>query len=103
MKKFPGIFKLFLLVFALLAFSLSAIASNQIVIAIQPLGSFDGKIIDKIIISIKKTYKADVIILSDKNLPDYAYYKPRNRYRAEKLLYFLDNIKERNFIKILGL
>jgi archaemetzincin len=32
-----------------------------------------------------------------------AYYEPRNRYRAEKLLVYLDSIRDRSHTKILGL
>jgi archaemetzincin len=36
-------------------------------------------------------------------LPEAAYYRPRQRYRAEKLLEFLDSIAERSYERVVGL
>ena len=82
MNKAPPILLLFI-------FSLCA----QDTIAIQPLGSFDTSVFNNILPFVSKEFEnAEIVLLKRIEMPSFAYYKPRNRYRAEKILSFLDTI-----------
>ncbi len=59
-------------------------------VALQPFGEVDNHTLQQVVESLKKNYcKIEVDILPAIPLPRYAYYKPRKRYRARKLLYYL--------------
>lgn len=58
------------------------------VIVIQPLGDFSNKHIKAIYDSLK-SINPNTILRKSETLPQNAYYKPRNRYRADSLLKFL--------------
>jgi archaemetzincin len=65
----------------------------QDTIAIQPFDSIDTNIIKAVLPLISKEFdNAKTEILKKAKMPDFAYYKPRNRYRAEKILTFLDTV-----------
>jgi archaemetzincin len=67
--------------------------SAQDTIAIQPFDNIDTNIITAILPLIsKELHNAKLEILQKATMPDFAYYKPRNRYRAEKILSFLDTV-----------
>jgi archaemetzincin len=73
----------------LFVFSLYA----QDTIAVLPLGSIDTSVFNSVLPLISKEYNnAKIVLLHRTEMPSYAYYKPRNRYRAEKLLSFLDTV-----------
>ncbi len=48
-------------------------------------------------------YNADVVILKEKELPPHAYYRPRRRYRADKLLRYLERITAGKYTKVVGI
>ena len=76
----------------------------EISIAIQPFENVDVNLIVSISESISKEYNnAKIEILNRIDLPSSAFYKPRNRYRAEKILKYLNIIKNGKFDKIVGL
>jgi predicted Zn-dependent protease len=77
-------------------------ASAKQIIAIQPLETFDAKPIDSVKQQLIANYGVDVIIKPACPLPQEAYYPKRNRYRAEKLLDYLDRINGTS-TKVLGL
>lgn len=77
-------------------------ASTKQTIAIQPLGTFDAKLIDAVKKQLVTKYGVEVIIKPSCPLPQEAYYPKRARYRAEKLLDFL-NCKDTAATKVLGL
>lgn len=69
------------------------VLNGQDTIAIQPLGSIDTSVLKNLLPLVSKEFKnAEVVILNRVEMPAFAYYKPRNRYRAEKVLSFLDTI-----------
>ena len=72
-------------------------------VAIQPYGAFPFELIKEAEIGIQKMYKLKIIILSSVELPTNAFYPPRNRYRAEKLLVDLDRRKIKGAFKMIGL
>lgn len=94
---------IFLLILITVMVSGFVCADPKPVIAIQPLGSFDTDIIDTISAGIQNLYNVDVVILSEKEMPQSAYYKSRNRYRAEKLLDYLEENVDSKFTKVIGL
>ncbi len=67
---------------------LSAEESGPVVISILPVGSFSPKTIQRLSKDVRAVYSAKVLVLPPKELPSAAYYSPRRRYRADKLLEF---------------
>jgi archaemetzincin len=79
-------------------------AFPQISIALQPLGKIDTTLLMKILPLVSREYNnADFKIMPEIKIPQTAYYKPRNRFRAEILLDYLDSIKGDAFEKIIGI
>ncbi|MBX7224247.1 MAG: Zn-dependent protease [Blastocatellia bacterium] len=95
---------LFLCVASIL-FGLNGIgwAQKKEVVALQPLGKFEPQLLQQITEGITARYRVEVVTLGKKPMPQEAFYAPRNRYRAEKILTFLDHVPERSFSKIIGL
>ncbi|MCS6798275.1 MAG: hypothetical protein NZ898_07070 [Myxococcota bacterium] len=62
------------------------------VIWLQPLGSFPRALLDPIAEAAAATFGAEVRRADPVPLPEEAYYPPRRRYRAERLLVFLGRI-----------
>lgn len=81
--------------------ALSAPAAKQVV-AIQPLGNFDTKLVQKVKQQLISNYGVDVVVKPAVPLPQSAFYPPRGRYRAEKLLDYLD-VSDAQSTKVLGL
>ena len=72
-------------------------------VALQPLGSVDSATVSIARQGIEGKFDLDVVVLNPVVLPSSAYYRPRRRYRAEKLLDFLDGQGDINYKKIVGL
>ena len=72
-------------------------------IDIQPYGSFPDNLIREAEAGILKMYKLKVVILKPIALPAAAFYAPRSRYRAEKLLDDLEKHLSPESAKIIGL
>ena len=58
-------------------------------VAVQPLGDPPADEIDAVVTRLRDFYGFEVRLLDSVDLPDFAYYEPRQRWRAEKLLDFL--------------
>ncbi len=58
-------------------------------IEVQPLGTVDPQLIICVRAGLESFYKAKVRVLPAKALPKIAYYAPRQRYRADKLIDWL--------------
>ncbi|RYD40921.1 MAG: Zn-dependent protease [Verrucomicrobiaceae bacterium] len=56
------------------------------VVAIQPLGPVKAELVRKVKEGIEGTYAVTVEVLPEKALPEVAYYKPRDRYKADEIL-----------------
>jgi len=91
--------------FLIMIFSLFIYAdSSKVVIAIQPYGKFDKRVVEDVKKGVLKFYSgAEVKILPNASLPKAAWYKPRKRYRAWKLLLDLEKINNWRYTKIVGL
>jgi archaemetzincin len=70
--------------------SLLAEKAATIMVCIQPLGKYDHKLFGKAIKGLKYMYGFRIKVLDRADMPPQAYYKPRHRYRADKLLDFLE-------------
>jgi len=73
------------------------------VLAMVPLGEVSGETIEVAKRSIESAYGWRVDLMEPRALPETAYYEPRKRYRAEKLLDWLIERKPRDADKIMGL
>ncbi len=79
------------------------LVQSKPIIAIQPLGKIDTTIVNKVKDGIGEIYNVDLVILPEMAIPLIAYYKPRNRYRAEKILIYLNDSLPGKYTKIIGL
>lgn len=59
-------------------------------VCLQPLGKYDRKLLGKAVRGIKYLYGYRVRVLQQVEMPPEAFYKPRKRHRADKLLRFLE-------------
>ena len=73
------------------------------VIAIQPMGPMTAERLATVKKVLETTYGVEVEILETKPLPKEAWYEPRSRYRAEKLLTFLDAKTPEKYRIVIGL
>lgn len=79
-------------------------STAPIVIALQPFTDFDTSLVSELKESITGAYDGTrVVVLPRINLPSSAYYKPRNRYRAEKLVAWLADTTSPSVTTIVGL
>ena len=60
------------------------------VVCLQPLGDHDARALPVVARGIEYLYGLEVRTLSPRPLPDSAWYAPRQRHRAEKILHHLD-------------
>jgi len=61
-------------------------------VALQPFGTIEHQLLEQVVNAVKKSIcKVEVDIQPAIPLPKYAYYKPGNRYRADKLLIYLES------------
>jgi len=55
-----------------------------------PLGKYDPKLLGKAVKGVKQVYGFRVRVLERESMPQSTFYAPRKRYRADKLLDFID-------------
>jgi archaemetzincin len=60
-------------------------------VCVQPLGKYDRTLLGQAVKGLKYLYGFRVKVLNQRDLPVSAFYAPRKRYRAEKLLRFLED------------
>jgi len=68
----------------------------------MPLGLFDTILLRLLKDEIESFYGYKTIVLSSHQLPAFAFYTPRNRYKADSLLVFLNNICPDSINYIMG-
>jgi archaemetzincin len=75
------------------------------VLYVQPLGSCSSKArgVEEVVAALRAFYTIDVRVLACQELPKAAYYPPRKRYRAERLLTTLNQRMPKGGWRILGL
>lgn len=92
----------FVIIFGLAIFSCKnhkSISSNNFLIEIQPFENISQQEINYVYNEIKKVYP-NVRINKAIPLPEFAYYTPRNRYRADSLINYLNKITSAGHITI---
>ncbi len=60
-------------------------------VCVVPLGNYEKEMVPIVTRGIEYLYRLDVKLLDQRSLPRAAWYAPRKRYRAEKLLSYLDS------------
>jgi archaemetzincin len=72
---------------------------------VQPLGGCASTVpgVDEVVAALRAFYPIDVRVLACQELPKAAYYPPRKRYRAERLLAYLNGRMPKDGWRILGL
>ena len=76
---------------------------DSILVGIIPIEFSDSSTIDLITHEIEKFYYVKTNILIGTSLPELAYYPPRQRYRADSLLHYLETIKPNIMNYLIGL
>ena len=59
-------------------------------VAIQPLGDVPEEQVEAVSGALREMYAVETVVLEAVDLPESAYYEPRRRWRAERLLDFLE-------------
>lgn len=72
-------------------------------LALKPLGDVDKEAVETAAKSIKDIYNWKIVLADKADLPQAAWYKPRKRYRAEKILAWLETRKPKWADKIMGI
>lgn len=78
-------------------------ATRRPVVAIQPFGHLDAAVVTRVRTGISQRFDVDVVVLPERALPADAYYRPRNRYRADRLLDDLEREAAGRYAKVVGL
>lgn len=65
------------------------VAKAKPIILFQPLAFTDTSTLQLIKISVEKFYNVTVHIRPNTSFPDHLFYKPRNRYRADRIIHWL--------------
>jgi len=82
----------------------SPVAEAQKVLYLQPMGrSLEPQAITLVEKALTEFYSFEVQVGSPRPLPKAAFYRPRKRYRAEKLLTYLSNVAPQDAYRVLGL
>lgn len=92
-----------MLLFILVSFGLKAFPSEPTVVAIQPLGKVSPELLQSTARHIEEMFTVSVVILPVRPLPNEAFYQPRNRYKAAKLLDWLDANTPAQYLKVIGI
>jgi len=87
------------------AFELHAGPSHggEPIVAIQPLGDLDPALIEVVAGRIERTFAVHAVVLGTKSLPGFAFYRPRMRFRGERLIDWLETTRPAGTTKIIGL
>ena len=72
-------------------------------VAIQPLGVVDPALVHAVVSRIERTFAVQVVVLPSEPLPKSAFYRPRMRFRGERIIHWLAAAKPRRVTAFLGL
>lgn len=73
------------------------------VVAIRPLGHVDPSVVARVERDVARAYGVRVVVLDRGALPREAFYAPRSRYRAERVLGALERETDARYAKVVGL
>ncbi|MDO9026770.1 MAG: Zn-dependent protease [bacterium] len=92
------------LLFLLLVYCFSlAWADQSVSIAVVPLDYDQLKMVDFVVSAINSCYHVQVTVLPKQKLPPGSFYRPRQRYRADKILDHLATSIDGKYQKVLGI
>ena len=94
--------RIIFLLSVLLYFVSARAGADDLKIALQPLGKVPADVVEKVRGYLEQIYAVHVEVLPMKALPVSAFYRPRERYRAEKLLDWLEANTAATFTKVIG-
>jgi len=77
--------------------------NKKFTVALLPYKGFDATLIDFITKETEAFYQCKVIVLKTVELPSFAFYAPRNRYKADSLLTYEDRLVNKGIDAIAGL
>lgn len=80
-----------------------SVKAGEAIIALQPYGSFSKERLEVVREGLNEAFGLEISVLEPKPLPAAAWYAPRQRYRAEKLLTDLDEKVPKNHPIVIGL
>jgi archaemetzincin len=72
-------------------------------VALQPLGDVDSSVVARLAERLQIFFGTTVTVLPAAPLPQSAWYEPRHRYRADKLVTFLDRTTSRDIAHVIGI
>jgi archaemetzincin len=72
-------------------------------VALQPLGEVPAEQIEAAAAGLRELYGFEVVVLDPVDLSESAWYEPRHRWRAERLLPFLEELMPEGTQRILGI
>ncbi len=76
---------------------------TNIVVGLYPLGEIENALLQTLVKEIETFWRCSVVVLKGAEMPRKTYYKPRNRYRADKLLDYLLEVQPANINYIVGI
>ncbi len=71
-------------------------------VALQPLGDVDCSVVEQLADHLHTAFGTDVVVFPAQPLPSSAYYAPRHRYRADRLLEYLDRETSTGYQHVIG-
>ena len=77
--------------------------TDSVVVGFYPMGKFDTALVNLLVDEVEAFYGYSVEVLSGSELPQKAYYKARNRYRADTLLDYLLEVRPSTIDFMVGL
>ena len=72
-------------------------------VALRPLGDVDPAVLRDLADHLRCTAVVDVTVLPDERLPEEAFYAPRQRYRGDALLKFLESETPSSYSRVIGI
>ena len=75
---------------------------NKFTVAVMPYKGFDTALLDDVQKEVEAFYTCNVIILPACNLPENAFYAPRQRYKADSLLLFQKQLVKDGIRSVVG-
>lgn len=82
--------------------SISKKNDNKFTVAVMPYKGFDTALLDDILKEIEVFYACNVITLPVNELPENAFYFPRQRYKADSLLLFQKQLAKDDMRSVVG-
>ena len=76
--------------------------TDKFTVALMPYKGFDTTLLNDVLKEVEVFYKCNVVILPVINLPQNAFYTPRQRYKADSLLFFQRQLAKDGIRSVIG-